>query len=171
MRGPLALLVAAVSIAGPLPAQPTLSGQSAFAAVSEIVRLLQADPATDWSKADLEALRQHLIDMDLVILRSAVVQRPVPGGLTMDVTGPADVAAAIRRMVGMHARVLPGAGPWQVEASEIAGGLRLVVTARNPTDPAAVAMIRGLGFIGLLTQGEHHAEHHLMVARGMGMGH
>src|SRR5437763_2768602 len=44
---------------GPLPTSP---GQAAFGAISEIVRLLKADPNTDWSKVNIEALRQHLID-------------------------------------------------------------------------------------------------------------
>src|SRR5579884_926245 len=41
---------------------PSLPGQGAFGAIQEIVRSLDADPNTDWSKVDLEALRQHLID-------------------------------------------------------------------------------------------------------------
>ena len=49
---------------------PTSSGQAAFATISEVVRLLKADSATDWSKVDIEALRRHLIDMDAVTMRS-----------------------------------------------------------------------------------------------------
>src|SRR5690349_19552961 len=43
-------------------AVPTQSGQAAFATISEIVRMLKADPKTDWSRVNIEALRQHLID-------------------------------------------------------------------------------------------------------------
>ena len=43
---------------------PPMPGQDAFGAIQEIVQILDADPKTDWSKVDLEALRQHLIDMD-----------------------------------------------------------------------------------------------------------
>src|ERR1035437_7494001 len=71
---------------GPLPKQPA---QSAYAAIAEIVRILKADSTTDWSKVNLEALRQHLIDMDAVTMRSQVSQKPVPGGVTMLVTGDA----------------------------------------------------------------------------------
>lgn len=39
---------------------PQETGQSAFAAIQEIVTKLEADPATDWSKIDIESLRQHL---------------------------------------------------------------------------------------------------------------
>jgi hypothetical protein len=71
---------------GPLPKQPA---QSAYAAIAEIVRILKADSTTDWSKVNFEALRQHLIDMDAVTMRSQVSQKPVPGGVTMLVTGDA----------------------------------------------------------------------------------
>ena len=53
--------------AAPLPTQ---GGHAAFAAISEIVAMLQADASTDWSKVNIERLRLHLVDMDLVTLRS-----------------------------------------------------------------------------------------------------
>ena len=43
--------------------QPTMPGQDAFGAIQETVSLLEADPATDWSKVNIAALREHLIDM------------------------------------------------------------------------------------------------------------
>jgi hypothetical protein len=67
--------------------EPALPGQDAFGAMSEIVRILDADPQTDWNQVDLERLRQHLIDMNEVVLRAEVRTSPVPGGLVMDVTG------------------------------------------------------------------------------------
>ena len=60
---------------------PTMPGQDAFGTVQEIVRILEADPKTDWSKIDLEALRQHLIDMNEVTLKSDAAAKPVDGGL------------------------------------------------------------------------------------------
>ena len=68
-------------------AQPTEGGQAAFAAIAEIVRLLDADPRTDWSKVNVEALRQHLIDMDEVTMRASVRTEPVEGGAAFIVTG------------------------------------------------------------------------------------
>jgi hypothetical protein len=44
--------------------EPTFPGQDAFGAIAEVVQLLDADPQTDWSRVDLERLRQHLIDMN-----------------------------------------------------------------------------------------------------------
>ena len=36
---------------------PTMPGQEAFGTIQEIVRILEADPATDWSKVNIGALR------------------------------------------------------------------------------------------------------------------
>ncbi len=145
---------------------PTLPGQDAFGAIQEIVRILEADPATDWSKVNLERLRQHLIDMDDVTLRAEVREQPVPGGLVMDVTGASRVAAAIRRMVVPHTAELNGMPQWTATTEEISNGIRLTVVAKTPDDAKTVARIRALGFIGLLVQGAHHQPHHLAMAKG-----
>ena len=151
---------------------PTLPGQDAFGAIQEIVRMLEADPTTDWSKVDLERLRQHLIDMNDVTLRSDVKAIPVPGGLTVEVTGTGRTEQAIRRMVGPHTVELNGMPQWSATTEQIPGGLRLTVVAKNADDATTVARIRGLGFIGLLVQGGHHQPHHLAMARGeAGPGH
>ena len=39
---------------------PIQTGQAGFAAIQEIVAILEADTTTDWTKVDVEALRQHL---------------------------------------------------------------------------------------------------------------
>jgi hypothetical protein len=150
-------------------AVPTLPGQDAFGAIQEVVRILEADPATDWSKVDLERLRQHLIDMNEVTLRAEVKATPVPGGVAMDVTGAGRTEQAIRRMVVPHSAELNAMPEWSARAEEIPGGLRLTVVAKNPDDARTVARIRGLGFIGLLVQGGHHQPHHLAMAKGEAM--
>src|SRR6185437_673329 len=66
---------------------PTLPGQDAFGAIQEIVQILDADPKTDWSKVDLEALRQHLIDMNEVTLKAEAAPKQIDGGLEIVVTG------------------------------------------------------------------------------------
>jgi hypothetical protein len=50
-------------------------------------------------------------------------------------------------------------------AEPTATGARLTVTAQR-NDARTVAMIRALGFAGLLTEGAHHGPHHLALARG-----
>jgi len=157
---------AAQSLPGQGAAVPALSGQDAFGAIQEVVRILEADPATDWNKVNLERLRQHLIDMNDVTLRSEVKAVTVPGGLAMDVTGSGRVEEAIRGMVVPHSKELDSMKEWSARTEQIPGGLRLTVLAKNPDDARTVARIRGLGFIGLLVQGAYHQPHHLAMARG-----
>lgn len=147
------------------------SGQAAFAAIAEVVRKLKADPNTDWSNVNIEAVRSHLIDMDDVVMRATARATNVDGGVSLDITGAGSVAAAITRMGAMHAMALNEEGEYIAKSSGIAGGVRLVVTAKNAGDATAVARIRGLGFAGLLAEGDHHAAHHLMLAKGEGMMH
>lgn len=147
-------------------AVPTSPGQAAFGAISEVVRMLEADPRTDWSKVNVEALRQHLIDMDFVTMRSEVAQRPVPGGIQMDVTGTGRTLLAIRRMAVSHTAMLDQGAEYHASAKEIPGGARITITAKDSSDAQLVARIRGLGFAGLMTEGDHHARHHLALARG-----
>jgi len=145
----------------PGDAGPTEGGQAAFAAIQEIVSVLMADPGTDWSQVDIEALRQHLIDMDNVTLRAQVMAEEVDGGARFLVTSddPA-VTASIRRMTVAHVATMNGVEGWTLEAREIPGGAAMVATGDAVT-------IRALGYIGLMTVGAHHQAHHLALARGM----
>lgn len=150
---------------------PRESGQAAFAAIAEVVRLLEADSTTDWSRVNLEAVRQHLRDMDLVILSSNVAAAAVEAGVRLEVTGTADVAAAIRRMLHMHATALEAELPVTATVEHHAAGVVFTVVAREAADTAFVTRLRGLGFAGLLVTGNHHAAHHLALARGGTMDH
>jgi len=148
---------------GAASARPSQAGQGAFAAIQEIVATLMADPDTDWSTVDVDALRRHLVDMDAVTLRAEVARTPIDGGVRFDVTGEGPVADSIRRMVLAHARIMNGFDDWTLSAEPIAGGAAL--TVRAPAKDAA--KLNGLGFFGLMTLGMHHPMHHLMLARGM----
>ena len=145
-------------------------GQAAFGAIAEVVRMLDADPKTDWSRVDLERLRQHLIDMNEVVLRAEVKTKPVSGGLAMEITGTGRTERAIRAMLVPHAGELDRLPAYVAKAEPIAGGLRLTVTART-ADETAVRRLRALGFAGLLTEGGHHGPHHLAMARGEPLRH
>ncbi len=149
-------------MAGPTTV-PSSPGQAAFGAIQEIVNLLQADPKTDWSKVDIDALRQHLIDMDEVTLRAAVRKEPVENGLRMTVTGAGRTLEAIQRMLPDHAREIDGMNGWTVKAASVADGVDLTVTAATPGE---TTKIRALGFMGIMAQGGHHQRHHLAMAKG-----
>ena len=142
---------------------PTMPGNDAFGAIQEIVRILEADPTTDWSKVNLEALRQHLIDMNEVTLGADAAQKPIDGGLEIKVTADGRTLAAVQRMVPAHAQEINGLNGWLAKTETLPNGVRLTVTS---SDPKEAQHIRGLGFIGILVSGTHHQPHHLAIAKG-----
>ena len=143
--------------------QPAEPGQGAFAAIAEIVALLEADPNTDWSMVDVAALRGHLVDMNELVLNAVAREEPIPGGLMVTITGEGRTLRAIQTMVPTHAAELAKIEGWQVEGAAQDEGARLTVTS---TDPQQEARIRGLGFFGLMTTGAHHQAHHWAIATG-----
>lgn len=147
---------------------PTHAGQEAFATIAEIVTILKNDSATDWSRVNIEALRQHLIDMDDVTMRAHAHLSNVAGGVRVVVTGAGRTRDAIQRMTTAHSSMLNASSDYSSVAETIPDGVRLTVVAKDPAAAGVVARIRGLGFIGWLTEGSHHQLHHLAIARGEG---
>ena len=143
---------------------PQETGQSAFAAIQEIVGMLSANPATDWSKVDIEALRQHLIDMNKVTLGAVVEGKQAGDSLKFTVSGDEAVQGSIKRMVVAHAATMNGVDNWKIVAETTDTGAIVTVT---PPDPASMIKLRALDFIGFMTLGMHHQEHHWMLANGM----
>ena len=138
---------------------PQETGQSAFAAVAEIVAILREDPDTDWALVDIAGLRRHLVDMDLLTTSAEVTASPRPRGARFDVRGTPRVLEAIRAMVPAHAPFLAAETGWEVATEELGDGVALIVDGD-------AAQIQGLGFFGLMAIGAHHQEHHLMLAKG-----
>lgn len=143
-------------------AQPTMPGQAAFGTIQEIVRMLEADRTTDWSKVNISALRDHLVDMDEVTMRAAATERSIDNGVDITVTGEGRTLQAIKRMVPAHVRELTRLG-WNAKAEELPNGVRMTVTG---TDAQQATKLRALGFMGIMVQGSHHQQHHLMMAKG-----
>ncbi|MET0567683.1 MAG: hypothetical protein ABWZ74_01275 [Hyphomicrobiaceae bacterium] len=141
---------------------PTMPGQEAFGTIQEIVRILEADPATDWSKVNIGALREHLIDMDEVTMRARAKERALADGVEITITGEGRTRAAIKRMILAHAHELAALG-WSAQTEERPDGVKLVVTS---DDPRQAVKIKALGLTGIMVQGAHHQPHHLMMARG-----
>jgi hypothetical protein len=150
-------------IGKPLAAVPTQPGQSAFAAIQEIVAMLDADPDTDWSKVDIDGLRRHLVDMNNVTLYAQMAATPSENGVRFAVTGAGPVRESIRRMVTAHAETMNGTDGMTILAEDHPEGAVMTVTV---ADPADLAKLKGLGFFGIMTLGMHHQAHHLMIAAG-----
>jgi hypothetical protein len=141
---------------------PTHQGQEAFGTIQEIVRILETDPNTDWSKVNIAALREHLIDMDEVTMRARASERALVSGIEITITGEGRTLAAIKRMVPAHTHELAALG-WNARAEDLPNGVKLVVTS---SDVRQVVKLKALGFMGIMVQGTHHQPHHLMMAKG-----
>jgi len=143
---------------------PKEGGQSAFAAIQEIVVLLEANPNTDWSKVNIEALREHLIDMNNVTLEATIHKTQTQKDMTFEVSGKGDVIASIQRMVTGHVQTMDGVDGWKLIATKTLNGASLTVTL---PDSNSMIKLRALGFMGMMARGTHHQEHHWMIANGM----
>jgi hypothetical protein len=141
---------------------PTMPGQDAFGTIQEVVQILQADAATDWSKVNIASLRQHLIDMDEVTLRAKAAERLLDNGIEIAVTGDGRTLEAIKRMVPAHVGELREVG-WNAKSEDLPNGVKLTVTA---SESQPLAKLKALGFMGIMVQGAHHQPHHLMMAKG-----
>ena len=163
------LVIAALAVAAPLPLRaqaPAEAGQSAFAAIGEVVRRLEADPTTDWSRVNIEQLRAHLIDMNEVTVRADITQSDVPGGARLVATGTGRTRDAIRRMTQAHALQFGEADGMRVTVEHHAEGAVVTIVARRADDTATALKIRALGLVGFLALGGHHGPHHLAIASG-----
>lgn len=143
----------------PSEAGPTETGQSAFAALAEIVALLRDDDTTDWATVDIPALQRHLVDMDLLTTQAVSVATSTSTGAVFEVSGSGEVIDALLRMVPAHAPFLDAETGWTTDVAVTPDGVTMTVTGHAP-------MIQGLGFHGLMSVGAHHQEHHLMIASG-----
>ena len=142
---------------------PRETGQGAFAAIQEIVAMLNADPNTDWSRVNIDALREHLIDMDNVALRARIAYEPVPGGERIHVSGDGPVRESIERMLTMHVAMAGETDDWRLAIVKTSSGADVTVMAKTPL---SAQKIKALGLIGILSEGIHHQRHHMMMARG-----
>lgn len=141
-------------------------GNAGFATIQEAVRQLLQDPATDWSKVNLEALRQHLVDMQNFTYHVEVMdQKAVSGGVMFKVKPKnGEAAGSLQRMFSAHPAILKQETGWDMKVEKNKdGSFSARVTGPKKTD---VAKIRGLGYIGLIAYGNHHQAHHWQMAKG-----
>lgn len=160
-------LLAALLVSGAAaePAlRPPLLGPPALAVLAEILARLEADPATDWRRVDLEAVRAHLRDLDRVILAAEAEPRELVGGVELRVSG-SDAAseAAIQRLLPAAAERLAAARRWRLATRPIEGGLLVEIRSR---DPRETERIRASGLVALLVAAASDEAYLLDLARG-----
>ena len=154
--------VMAAPRASGVPSEP---GDGSFAAIIEIVAMLSADPDTDWTRVDIDGLREHLVDMNQLVVGASVRSERLPNGLRMLIDTSGRPGEAASRMVPAHAPFLAAETGWQSEVARDGDEIVWTVTA---VDTGAVARIQALGFFGLMATGDHHRMHHIAIARGDG---
>lgn len=141
---------------------PIETGQSAFAAIAEIVEELRADEKTDWGQVDIGALQEHLVDMDNVTTRSKVIAEEADGAVVFSVTGKGEVITSVQRMTNAHAPMLTNETGWEISVENTPQGSIIYISANEDE----LIMIKSLGFYGVMTIGAHHQLHHKMIAMG-----
>jgi hypothetical protein len=149
------------ALAAVLPTEP---GDSAFAAIAEIVAILSEDPGTNWSRVNIDGLREHLVDMNQLVLGASVRSEPLPDGLRMQIDTFGRPGEAALRMVPAHGPVLASETGWQSDVTRDGDEIVWIVKGRRGEGEAE--RIQALGFFGLMATGDHHRAHHLALARG-----
>ena len=144
----------------------TSAGNYAFWTIQEVIEKLDSDPNTDWSKVNLEALRQHLIDMQNFTLNVRVLsQKPIDMGMKAIIRPiNKDAAASLDRVLSAHPAQLQKETGWQMTVDKKDGNYQLTVTTKKANE---VARINGLGYIGIMALGAHHQIHHWAMAKGL----
>jgi len=141
---------------------PTSPGQDAFGAIGEIVNMLNNDKNTNWEKVNITALKEHLIDMDVLITKTNVIETKIQDGLIMNITSKDQrTVEAIQRMVKAHSEMILSQ-TWNSKVDLTSNGAILRVIDKND-----FVKIQHLGFYGIMAWGgNHHQVHHLALAKG-----
>ncbi len=141
------------------------SGNEIFGTIQEVIQKLEANPNTDWSKVNLEALRQHLLDMKAFTEEVEVLsKKPIKNGVEVTVHPKSDRAVgALKKLFKMHPNMIKSEKGWTMEAQQDGENWVITCTTEKADE---VDKIRALGYIGLLAEGSHHQLHHWMVATG-----
>ncbi|HKK45812.1 MAG TPA: hypothetical protein VJ964_09835 [Balneolaceae bacterium] len=151
---------------GQPPSTPlTDPGNQIFGAIQETIRALEKDPNTNWSQVNIEALRQHLLDMKAFTEEVEVLNKQaISMGVQLQVHPLTERAkTALKRVLMMHPAMLKKEKGWKMESERTGNKWTIRCTTTSSED---VPKIRALGYIGLLATGAHHQRHHWMIATG-----
>lgn len=139
-------------------------GEAAFGEISRVVEILNSNPKTNWDEVDLSSLREHLVDMSNVTLQAKVSSSRLVNGAEFLVTSnDPEVIQSIQAMAIAHGAMMNSESKFDWQSTQTKQGVRVVVTSNVGS---AVSKINALGFHGLLALGNHHSQHHEMLASG-----
>ena len=146
----------------------TEGGQGGFTAIAEIVALLQADPNTDWSKVNIDMLREHLVDMNELAMNATAKTQVKNDSVEFHIAASDRTLKAVHAMVPAHAGVLTDTTNWRVSAKLTDDGAIMILVAENLHE---LQKIKALGFFGIMATGAHHQDHHMLIATGAANAH
>jgi len=140
-------------------------GNQIFGAIQETIKALEKDPNTNWNQVNIEALRQHLLDMKAFTEEVEVLDKQaIKMGVKLQVHPLTPRAkTALKRVLMLHPAMLKKEKGWKMESKQNGDIWIIRCTTTSPKD---VPKIRALGYIGLLATGAHHQRHHWMIATG-----
>jgi len=143
----------------------TKPGNDIFGTIQEVVKKLESNPDTDWSKVNLEALRQHLLDMKAFTEEVSVTsQTPIANGTKIKIQPKTERAEeSLKRLFDMHPAMIKKEKGWDMDAKKNDSSWIITCTTDNKSE---AEKIRAFGYIGLLAEGAHHQLHHWMIATG-----
>ena len=142
----------------------TEAGTDPFAVIQEAITLLEANPDTNWSKVNIEALRLHLVEMQDMTLNVTVEQEPIKLGFKAVITPTTNRALqSMSRVLSVHPSQMKEETGWDMVVTNNNGIFTIAVTTDQLQD---VDKIRGLGYIGIMAYGNHHQQHHWAMASG-----
>lgn len=141
------------------------AGNAIFGTIQEAIKMLDADPNTDWTKVDLEGLRQHLIDMEnftsgVDILSNEKIEK----GSKIVIRAKSRAAhESLLRALKAHPSMMQAETGWTMDVKQNKERFTLTIETQKPEE---VARLRALGYIGVMALGDHHQVHHWMMASG-----
>jgi hypothetical protein len=143
----------------------TQAGNDIFATIQEVIIKLNNNPDTDWSKVDIEALRQHLLDMnDMAVNVEILNQKPLINGLRIALQGTtARAEKTLVRVFKAHPMHLKRETGWDMQVERY--GKQFIVTTTTEK-PGQTQKIIALSYIGLMAYGKHHQVHHWGMSTG-----
>ena len=141
------------------------AGNAIFGTIQETIKALDANPNTDWTKVDLEGLRQHLIDMENFTTGVDVLsQKRIEKGAEVIIRAKSEEAHySLERALKAHPSMMESETGWTMGVKQNKERFTLTIETQKPDE---VARLRALGYIGVMAQGDHHQVHHWMMASG-----
>ena len=141
-------------------------GQATFAALIEMVQLLEESPETDWKNVDIDSLRLHLLDMHHLMLNTEADKTRISNTvIRFDVRGTAAAIPSIHRMATAHARFIEQSRGWKIQSEKSETGASVLITV---DDSDTLDRLEALGFYGFMSLDSHHQAHHYQMALGNG---